>query len=383
VSLPREAAETGSDLPWTEEHRILRASARKFFEAECAPHQLAWDEAGAAPRSIWVRAAELGYLLPCAPTECGGLGADFLVSVILAEEQTRAGVVSPLLSLQSDIVAPYLIRYGTEAQKRQFLPSMAAGKTIGAVAFGEGDDDVGAIATTAQRDGDDYRITGRKSFVTHGMCADFVLVAARTGGEDVSLFLLETDDTRGFGRRTIPGRLGANGVDIAELTFDECRAPAASLLGAVPGTGRQQYAEQVIQERLVAGVASVAAIDRALALTIDYVKNRMAFGRRILDFQNTRFKLAEAKTEARVLRVFLERCIADFMGGTLDAPASAALRYWAAEQQCGVVDDCVQLHGGYGYILDYPIARMWLNGRIAKLHGRSGRIIADINQAAI
>jgi alkylation response protein AidB-like acyl-CoA dehydrogenase len=380
VTILDAPAEAESDLPWTEEHRILRASALKFFETECASHQNDWELAGGPPRSLWVRAGELGYLLPCAPTEYGGLGADFLFSVILAEEQARAGVVAPVLSLQSDVIAPYLIHYGTEAQQRRFLPSMAAGATVAAVATTEGSDELAAVETTAKRDGEGYRITGRKTFVTHGVCADLVLTAAQTE-PGVSLFLVEAEAV-GLSRQKV-AKLGNKAVDTADLTFDDVRVPADSLLGGEAGRGSQQHAERAIQERLLAGIASAAAIDRALALTIDYVKNRMAFGRRILDFQNTRFKLAEAKTEARVLRVFLDRCIAEFMDGRLDAPTSAALKYWAAERQSAIVDDCVQLHGGYGYILDYPIARMWVDGRISKLHANSERVIADIRAAEI
>lgn len=369
-------------LPYTDEHAIFRDSARRFFEEECAPLQPQWQEAGMAPDSIWARAGALGFLCPRLPEEFGGAGADFLFASILIEEQVRAGAVSPMLSLHSDVVAPYILHYGTSEQKAEYLPRMASGASIGAIAMTEpsGGSDLQAMRTTARRDGDAYVINGQKTFISNGITAGLVIVAARTGegAHGVSLFLVEPDKVEGFTRGRNLEKLGQKACDTAELFFADMRVPASALLGGVEGRGFAQLMDRLIEERLMAAVASCAMMDRALALTIDYVKERKAFGQRIIDFQNTRFKLADAKTEATVARIFLERCIGDFMAGTLDAATAAALKYWSTEQQCLVVDDCLQFHGGYGYILDYPIAQMWLDGRVTRIYGGANEIMKDI-----
>jgi acyl-CoA dehydrogenase len=377
------------NLPYTEEHAIFRDSARRFFETECAPHQEAWGEAQMAPRSIWARAGEMGFLCPRVSPDYGGSGADLLYSVILIEEQTRTGAIAPMISLHSDIIAPYLTNYGTEAQKRQFLPGMVTGETIGAIAMTEpsGGSDLQSMRTTARRDGDFYVLNGQKTFISNGICADLVIVAAKTDpdarGRGISLFLLEADTAQGFARGRNLHKLGQHASDTAELFFQDVRVPAENLLGGEEGRGFPQLMNRLVEERLMASVASVAMIDRALAMTIDYVKQRKAFGQRILDFQNTRFKLAEAKTEATVLHIFLERCIGEFMDGGLDPAAAAALKYWSSDQQCAIIDDCVQLHGGYGYILDYPIARMWLDGRVTRIYAGANEIMKDIVGRAV
>lgn len=372
-----------SRLPFTAEHAIFRAQARRFFETEVAPQQGAWDEARITPRSIWLRAGELGFLCPRVPEAYGGMGADFLFSVILAEEQMRAGAIAPMISLQSDVIAPYLMHYGTEEQKKRFLPKMVSGETIAAIAMTEpsGGSDLQAIRTVARRTATGYTISGQKTFISNGINADVVLVACKTDtsarARGISLFVIEAA-AEGFRRGRNLKKLGQHGCDTAELFFDEVEVPKSALLGGIEGRGFAQLMDRLAEERLMASIASVAMIDRALTITIQYVKDRRAFGQRVIDFQNTRFKLAEAKTEATVLRVFLEQCITDFMEGSLDAAKSAMLKYWATEQQCAIVDDCVQLHGGYGYILDFPIARMWLDGRITKIYGGTNEIMKDI-----
>ena len=372
-----------SKLPFTNEHRIFRDQARRFFETEVAPLQSEWDKAQITPRSIWLRAGELGFLCPRVPEAYGGMGADFLFSVILSDEQVRAGAIAPMISLQSDVIAPYLVLYGTEPQKKRYLPKMASGECIASIAMTEpsGGSDLQAIRTVARKQGDIYSISGQKTFISNGINADMVIVACKTdtsaGARGVSLFLVDSD-SKGFSRGRNLKKLGQHGCDTAELFFDDVRVPESALLGGAEGRGFGQLIDRLVEERLMAAVASVAMIDRALALTIQYVKDRKAFGQRVLDFQNTRFKLAEAKTEAMVVRVFLEKCIADFMDGLLDPATSAMLKYWATEQQCAIVDDCVQLHGGYGYILDYPIARMWVDGRITKIYGGANEIMKDI-----
>jgi long-chain-acyl-CoA dehydrogenase len=375
---------TALGLPYTDEHSIFRDQARRFFETECAPHQEAWGAAQMAPRSIWTRAGEMGFLCPRVSPDYGGAGADLLYSIVLMEEQVRTGAIAPMLSLHSDVVAPYLTAYGTEEQKRRFLPGMVSGEIIGAIAMTEpsGGSDLQGIRTTARRDGDAYVLNGQKTFISNGVCADLIIVAAKTDpdarGRGIGLFLLETDKAEGFARGRNLKKMGQHASDTAELFFENVRVPASSLLGGEEGRGFAQLRERLAEERLMTAVGSVAMIDRALAMTIDYVKGRKAFGQRVMDFQNTRFKLAEAKTEAVVLRIFLERCIADFMAGRLDPATSAALKYWSTEQQCAIVDACVQLHGGYGYILDYPIARMWVDGRVTRIYGGANEIMKDI-----
>jgi acyl-CoA dehydrogenase len=378
-----------STLPYTPEHEIFREQAKRFFDTECVPQQEAWGEAKMAPRAIWRRAGELGFLCPRIPSAYGGQDADFLYSAILLEEQARAGVVAPMLSLHNDVVAPYVLHYGTEEQKQHVLPKMASGEWVGAIGMTEpsAGSDLQGIKTTAKRDGNGYVLSGQKTFISNGHCADLVIVAAKTdtnaGAKGISLFLLETRDAKGFARGRNLDKLGQKPSDTAELFFDQVPLPASALLGGSEGRGFPQLMDRLIEERLMTGIAAMGFIDRSLDLTIEYVKDRRAFGQRVMDFQNTRFRLAEAKTEAVVLRIFLERCIAQFMAGSLDAQSAAALKWWSTDKQCSIVDDCVQLHGGYGYILDYPIARMWADARIAKIYGGSNEIMKEIMGRAI
>ena len=373
-----------SSLTFTAEHDIFREQARRFYETECAPHQDKWAEAGMAPKGIWRRAAELGFLCPRVAPEYGGAGADFLYSVVLLEEQARSGAVAPMMSLHNDVVAPYIERYGTEEQKKRYLPRMATGEIVGAIGMTEpgAGSDLQGITTTARRVGDGYLLKGQKTFISNGHCADLIIVAAKTdasaAARGISLFLLETAGAKGFSRGRFLQKLGQKPSDTAELFFDDVPLPASALLGGAEGRGFAQLMDRLIEERLMTAVGAQGIIDRAIEITIDYTRERKAFGQRVLDFQNTRFKLAEAKTEASVLRVFLERCIGEFMRGELDAPTAAALKWWSTEQQCSIVDDCVQLHGGYGYILDYPIARMWLDSRVSKIYGGSNEIMKEI-----
>ena len=372
-----------SSLPYSDEHEIFRTSVRRFFETEIVPKQAEWEDAHITPRSIWKRTGELGFLCPRLPEEYGGAGADFLHAVILMEEQSRCGAIGPMISLQSDVVAPYILGYGTEGQKQRYLPAMASGDCIASIGMTEpsAGSDLQAIRTVAKKLNDGYVITGQKTFISNGINADLVVLAAKTdaavGARGVSLFLVDTNSP-GFSRGRNLKKLGQHAADTAELFFDDVRVPETALLGGAEGRGFPQLMDRLVEERLMAGIASVGMIDRAIALTVQYVKDRKAFGQRILDFQNTRFKLAEAKTEATVLRVFLERCILDFMHSKLDPATSAMLKYWASEQQNAIVDDCVQLHGGYGYILDYPIAKMWVDGRITKIYGGANEIMKDI-----
>ena len=337
-----------------------------------------------APREIWRRAGELGLLCMSAPETYGGSNANVLHSIVLMEEQVRAGVESPMLSLHNDVVAPYITRYGTEAQKNRVLPRMARGDWIGAIAMTEpqSGSDLRGIKTLARRDGDGWTLNGRKTFISNGCCADLIIVAAKTedGGGDrrISLFLVETQELEGFHPSAPLKKLGQGAADTAELAFESVRLPGDALLGDAQGAGFKQLTDRLVEERLMTGVAAVSMIEAALDATIAYTKERKAFGHRVIDFQNSRFKLAEAQTEAVVARTFMEHCVASFLRGELDAVEAAMLKYHTTDLQCAIVDTCLQLHGGYGYILDYPIARMWCDSRISKIYGGANEIMKEI-----
>ncbi len=368
-----------TSLAYNDEHALLRATAKRFFETECAPHREAWDAAGMAPRTIWRRAGELGLLCVRAPEKFGGGGGDFLHALVLIEEQVKAGVVGPMLSLHSDVVAPYILHYGDDTQKQRVLPKMISGEWIGAVAMTEpsGGSDLRAMKTRARRDGGDYLISGAKTFISNGATADIIVLAAQTEA-GISLFLLETDDLPGFSRGRPLDKAGQWSADTTELFFEDVCVPKSALLGGVEGRGFAQLSERLAEERLLTGIVAVASMEQALADTIAYTRGRQAFGRAILDFQNTRFRLAECRTEAVVCRTFMERCVHKFMAGRLDAVEAAMLKWYSTEQQNKIIDACLQLHGGYGYMLEYPIARMWLDARIAKIYGGANEIMKEI-----
>ncbi len=358
---------------------MLRATARRFFTSECAPHREEWEQSGMAPPAIWRRAGELGLLCPRLPEEFGGSGSDFLAAMALVEEQVLAGVAAPVLSLHSDVVAPYVYHYGTEEQRARVLPMMATGQWIGAIAMTEpgAGSDLRGMRTRAVRAGSDFLVSGQKTFISNGACADLIVLAAKTEA-GISLFLVETEDLAGFSRSEPLEKLGQWSADIAELFFDEVRLPGSALLGGSEGQGFEQLTQRLTEERLLTGIAAVAMMDAAIAATKAYASERTAFGRRVIDFQNSRFKLADAVTDADVARVFLERCVIKFMAGDLRPEEAAMLKYWSTDIQCRIVDDCMQLHGGYGYMLEYPISRMWLDSRVARIYGGANEIMKEI-----
>ncbi|MEZ6023595.1 MAG: acyl-CoA dehydrogenase family protein [Hyphomonadaceae bacterium] len=380
-----ERRDRASALPFGEEHALLRRTAQRFFNEECAPHREAWEDAGQAPREIWTRAGELGLLCITAPTEYGGGGGDVLHSIVVLEEQARAGIAAPMISLHNDVVTPYIVRYGSEAQKTRIIPRMASGEWIGAIAMTEpqSGSDLRGIKTNARPDGEGgWIVNGRKTFISHGCTANLIVLAAKTptetGDSRISLFLVETDGIEGLHRSEPLYKLGQGSADTAELAFDDMRLPPGSLLGEDLGQGFRQLTDRLVEERLMTGVAAIATTEAALEHTIAYTKDRRAFGQRIFDFQNTRFTLAEAHTDAVAARIFMEECVMRFLRDELDATQAAMLKYWTTELQCNVVDECLQLHGGYGYILDYPIARMWCDSRIAKIYGGANEIMKDL-----
>ncbi|HEX7661111.1 MAG TPA: acyl-CoA dehydrogenase family protein [Pseudonocardiaceae bacterium] len=361
----------------------FRELARSFCEKELVPHRDRWLEQHHVDRELWRRAGSVGLLCLSVPEEYGGGGGTFAHEVVLIEEQARAGDSSWGVGLHNAIVAPYLVRYGTEEQKRRWLPGMASGDLVGAIAMTEPGtgSDLQNIRTTAVRDGDHYVINGAKTFITNGGQADLVVVAVKTdtgeGAHGVSLVVVETS-TPGFRRGRVLDKVGLRGQDTAELFFDDVRVPVDHLLGGTEGQGFVQLMRQLPQERLMIGVTSVSTMEVAVAETVRYTKERTAFGRPVFEFQNTRFTLAECATEAKVCRAFLDRCIEDHLRGELDVPTAAMAKWWCSDRACRVIDECVQLFGGYGYMNEYPIARAWTDTRVQRIFGGTNEIMKEI-----
>ena len=358
----------------------LRQLARTFMEKEVVPHQERFAEQKQVDRDLWRKAGELGLLCISIPEEYGGGGGTFAHEAVLLEEQARAGDSSWGNSVHSGIVAHYLNSYGSEEQKQRWLPKLASGEYVGAIAMTEpgAGSDLQGIRTKAVRDGDEYVINGSKTFITNGVHADLVIVVAKTdpaqGAQGISLLVVENDIRRG----RVLDKVGMKGQDTAELFFDDVRVPAANLLGGVEGQGFVQLMNQLPQERLIIAVASIAGIEAAVAMTLEYVKDRTAFGRELIKFQNTRFTLAECATEAAVTRSFVDDCVQRHLKGELDVPTAAMAKWWSTERLCRVVDECVQLFGGYGYMTEYPIARAWADARVQKIYGGTNEIMKEI-----
>jgi acyl-CoA dehydrogenase len=364
------------------EHDALRESARKFFEREVAPHHRAWEKAGVAPRSVWKKAGEAGLLCVALPEEYGGAGADRLASAILIEEQARLGLSGPGFSTHSDIVAPYIFNYGAQEQKRRWLPAMASGEAIGAIVLTEpsAGSDLRAIRATAIRDGDAFVVNGQKTFITNGQCADLLLVAAKPGpGADkkaLTLIVVEAD-RQGVTRGKNFEKIGMKAQDTCELYFDDVRVPVANLIGE-EGKGFPLLSKELAWERLQIAVGAVATCAAALEWTRDYTRQRKAFGTRIADFQNTRFRLAEIKTEIEIAQVFVDRCLREVNQERLDPAVAAMAKYWCTELMGRALDQCLQLHGGYGYMWEYPIARAFADARVHRIYGGSNEIMREL-----
>ncbi len=367
---------------FSEEHRIFQEAARKFAEEKVAPFHAQWEKDGQVPRSLWREAGEAGFLCCTVPEEYGGPGADFLYSAIFCEEIARVGATGPAFHLHSEIVAPYLVHYGTEEQKKKWLPKMVTGEVISAVAMTEpgAGSDLQNIKTTALRDGDDLVVNGQKVFISNGQLADLVVLACKTdpqaAGKGVSLLLVE-GDRDGFERGRNLEKVGYKAQDTSELFFNDVRVPYSNILGE-EGKGFYQLMQQLAQERLVIAIRSVAVIEAALEWTVSYTTERKAFGKSISDFQNTRFKLAEIKAQAVMLRYFVDRCLEDHLTGDLDATTAAMAKMQTTDILMQVLDECVQLHGGYGYMWEYPICRAWADNRMTRIAGGSSEIMKQI-----
>lgn len=380
------AGGAGYRSPWrTQEHDDLADLARTFFTKEVVGDQARFEAQGHPDPALYRRAGELGLLGLSVPQEYGGGGGDFLHEAVLFEEQAYAGESALGLGVHCGIVLGYLAHYGNEEHKRRWLPRLCSGEVVGAIAMTEpgGGSDLQAIRTRAVRDGDEYVITGSKTFITNGFLAGLVIVAVKTdptqGASGTSLVVVEVDDDPpGFRRGRVLSKLGLKGNDTAELFFDGVRVPATNLLGSVEGRGFIQMMEQLPQERLVISVGAVAAMERAVRLTVDYTKQRTAFGKTLFEQQNTRFTLAECATQARTGRVFLDDCLSRHTTGGLDVATAAMAKYWLTEAQGDVVDRCLQLFGGYGYTMEYPIAHMYADARVQKIYAGANEVMKEL-----
>lgn len=368
--------------PWmTEELDTFRDQFRKFLAKDLAPHSDKWRKQKMVDRSAWLKLGEMGALLPSVPEQYGGLGASFAYDAAVYEDMEQ--IVPDALSgvtVSSGIVAHYILNYGSEAQKQRWLPGMARGELIGAIAMTEPGtgSDLQSVRTTAKLDGDHYVINGQKTFITNGQNCDLIIVVARTGGagaKGLSLIVLETKDNPGFKRGRNLDKIGLHASDTSELFFENARTPKENLLGGEEGKGFVQLMQQLPQERLIIAIGAVAAMERAVALTSDYTKERQAFGQPIIEFQNTAFTLAERKTEAFIARVFVDFCLVQLIAGNLDAVTASMAKWWTTQKQVETVDECLQLHGGYGYMQEYPIGRMFIDSRIQKIYGGTNEVM--------
>ncbi|MFI2279500.1 acyl-CoA dehydrogenase family protein [Nocardia beijingensis] len=361
----------------------LRELARSFFAKELTPNIDKFIEQHHVDREFWNKAGALGLLCASIPEEYGGGGGTFAHEAVLIEEQAKAFDTSWGATLHSGIVAHYLLHYGTEEQKRQWLPKMASGEVVGAIAMTEPGtgSDLQNVKTKAIRHGDEYVVNGSKTFITNGSQADLIIVVAKTdtseGAGGISLILVEADRP-GFRRGRVLDKVGQKGQDTSELFFEDVRVPVSNLLGTQEGQGFVQLMQQLPQERLIIAVGSVAGMEAALEVTLRYTKERHAFGKPLFAFQNTKFTLAEAATEARVARVFLDDCIMRHLRGELDIPTVAMAKWWTTDRAMAVADECLQLHGGYGYMTEYPISRMWTDSRVQKIYGGTNEIMKEI-----
>ncbi len=359
----------------------FRDQVRRCLSDRFAPHLDAWRRQGFIPRETWTALGELGALLPEMPEAYGGPGATLAYQLVVQDEMGKLEV--PANTAVHSIASHYILDYGTEEQKQRWLPKLVSGEMLAGIAMTEpgAGSDLKAIRTKARLDGGDYVVDGSKTFITNGFTANLLVVVVRTGeagAKGVSLLVMETENLPGFsvGRRL--EKLGQHASDTAELSFDGVRVPVENLLGAKEGEGFKQLMSQLTYERLLLAVSAAAVIERAVELTVDYTKQRKAFGQALADFQNTRFKLAECATLAHVVRSFVNDCIQRQLDGTLDNEAAYMAKWWCSEQQCKVTDECLQLFGGYGYMAEYPIARLYADSRVQRIYGGANEIMKDL-----
>jgi alkylation response protein AidB-like acyl-CoA dehydrogenase len=369
---------------FAEEHHIFRAQCRSLFEKEFAPFHAQWEREGIVPHGVWKLMGDAGLLCTSVPDDHEGLGADKLTAVVMLEEFSDLGLTGMALNfaMHSEIVTPYLLKYGSPQQKARWLPAMISGERIGALAMTEpvAGSDLQRMRTVARREGDGFRLNGQKTFISNGQHTNLTIVAAKTdpaeGAKGISLFLVEGDRV-GYSKGRNLEKIGLHSADTSELFFDDVRIPAENLIGD-EGQGFRYLMQELPWERLQLAIVAVAACEAALRWTIDYCRERQAFGRSIASFQNTQFKLAELRTETQVARVFVDRCIGLSLDGKLDVETAAMAKYWTTDLQCKVVDECLQLHGGYGYMRDYAIGRAFVDARAQRIYGGTNEIMKEI-----
>jgi len=367
---------------FSEEHEMFRRTVRAFVEREIVPFHAQWEEDGVVPRELWLKAGAEGMLCCTVPEEYGGLGLDYMFDVVVFEELWRVGASGPGFLIHVDLVATYILSFGTEEQKKKWLPKMVAGEAIGSLGMTEphAGSDLKAIRTRAVRDGDDYVINGQKVFISNGQLCDLLVLAVKTdsdaGAKGVTLFLVE-GDREGFKKGRNLEKLGMKAQDTSELFFDNVRIPASNMLGQ-EGNGFGHMMTKLAQERLAQAVRSATVSEAVIQWTVDYTAQREAFGKNLSEFQNTQFKLAELDTLATVARVYTDKCIDLFMKGELDPVDAAKCKMFVTETHCKIVDECLQLFGGWGYMWEYPIARAYADARIVKIAGGSIEIMKMI-----
>jgi acyl-CoA dehydrogenase len=364
------------------EIQMFADSVERFFEREAPSTRVAkWREVGQVERTFWTQAGQAGLLGVSVPAEYGGAGGDFRHDVVIAEQSQRMGIDGFAINLHNGIVTPYILAHGTEEQKRRWLPRLSNGERVAAIAMSEpsAGSDLQAIRTTALKDGNGYRINGSKTFISNGQIADLIVVVAKTdpsqGSRGLSLLVIETDQIEGFRRGKALDKIGLDAQDTSELFFDDVWVSSENLLGQEEGRGFYQLMAELPRERLLIAMGAVTTMEMAIETTVDYVKNRKAFGQTLFDFQNTQFKLAECKAQATIARVFINDCIDKMLKGAFDGTTSAIAKMWTTDVAGRIVDECLQLHGGYGYVNEYPIARMYRDCRIDRIFGGSNEIM--------
>ena len=367
---------------YREDHEIFRSSVRRFLERECLPRQAAWDKAGQVDRETWLKAGKEGLLCLSLPAEYGGAGGDFGHCAVLIEEIAYANVSGVGFPLHSDIIAPYIFRVGSEEQKRRWLPKAATGEVVLAIAMSEpgAGSDLKAVRTTAKRDGGDYLINGSKTFISHGLTCDLVVVVAKTdpaaGAKGVSLILVEADRP-GFRRGRKLDKIGQEAADTAEMFFDDVRVPAANLLGE-EGKGFAYLMQELAQERFVIALGAAAKMEAMFEATVRYVKERKVFGQTVFDFQNTKFKLADLKARTIAVRLMVDHYLAEHMRRKLTVEEAAIVKLYSTETMCAALDDMLQLYGGYGYMMEYPIARAFVDARVSRIYGGTSEVMREL-----
>ncbi|TNC83010.1 MAG: acyl-CoA dehydrogenase [Oleiphilus sp.] len=361
------------------EHEMFRDSFRKFLQEEAVPHHHEWEKEGQVSRELWLKAGQHGYLSPTVPEEYGGVGVDFRYNAVVDEEIANMGLSGIGFGLHSDIAVPYIMAYGTEEQKKKYLPGCVNGEIVTAIAMTEPGtgSDLQGVKTTAILDGDHYVLNGSKTFITNGQMADLVIVVAKTnpdeGAKGTSLLLVEAGYD-GFAKGQNLDKIGMKAQDTSELFFQDVKVPKENLLGA-EGMGFIYLMQELPQERLSVGLNAIAGAESILQQTVDYVKERKAFGRNIASFQNTQFKLAEMSATLTMARVFVDKCLDLHINKELDVVTAAKLKLLTTEIQCDVIDECLQLHGGYGYMLEYPVARAYADARVQKIYAGTNEIM--------